>query len=80
MEGVNTEKHKQKKYLEVKKKANRAIYKGKSTLEKERLGNLMWSDDQKCDVFKTTKRMVKTNQDITGEQYIRNYDGVLAAS
>ena len=25
-------------------------------------------DDQKCNVFKIAKRMVKTNQDITGEQ------------
>ena len=36
--------------------------------------------DQKCDVSKTAKRMVKANQDIIGEQYIRNDDSVLAVS
>ena len=29
---------------------------------------LLQRDDQKCDVFKIVKRMVKTNQDIIGEQ------------
>ena len=28
---------------------------------------MQW-DDQKCNVFKIAKRMVKTNQDINGEQ------------
>ena len=37
-------------------------------------------DDQKGEMFKTAKRMVKTNQDIVGEQYKRNDDGVLAVS
>ena len=37
----------------------------------------MQQKDQKCDVFKTTKNMVKTNQDVIGEQWIRNDDGVL---
>ena len=40
----------------------------------------MWEDDQKCYVLKIAKRMVKTNQDIIGEQCIRNDDGVLAVS
>ena len=40
----------------------------------------MQRDDQKIDVFKIAKRMVKTNHDIIGEQYIRNDDGVLAVS
>ena len=31
-------------------------------------GNLTQRDDQKCDVFKTAKKMVKTNQDVSGEQ------------
>ena len=39
----------------------------------------MGRDDQKCDVFKIVKRMVKTNQDTVGEQCIRN-DGVMAVS
>ena len=37
-------------------------------------------DDQKCDLFKIPKRMVKINQDIIGEQYTRNDHGVLAVS
>ena len=37
----------------------------------------MRRDDQKFHVFKTPKRMVKTNQDIIGEQNIRNNNCVL---
>ena len=40
----------------------------------------MWRDDQKCDVLKIGKSMVKTNQDIIGEQCSRNNDGVQAVS
>ena len=40
----------------------------------------MQRDDQKCDVFKSAKRIVKTNQDVIGEQYIRYGDGVLSLS
>ena len=40
----------------------------------------MGRDDQKCDVLKIAKRMVKTNQDTVGEQCIRNDDGVMAVS
>ena len=40
----------------------------------------MWWDDKKSDVFKTAKRMVKTNQDIIGEQCLRKDDSVLAVS
>ena len=39
----------------------------------------MWQGDQKCDVFKMAKRMVKTNHNIR-EQCIKNDDGVLAVS
>ena len=37
----------------------------------------MQQKDQKYDVFKTVKSMVKTNQDVIGEQCIKNDDGVL---
>ena len=37
-------------------------------------------DDQKCDLFKIPKGMVKINQDIIGEQYTRNDHGVLSVS
>ena len=38
----------------------------------------MQQDDQKCGVFKIAKKMVKTNQDIIGEQCIKNDNGILA--
>ena len=37
--------------------------------EREIFEYVMQWDDQKCNVFKTAKRMVKINQDIIGEQY-----------
>ena len=36
------------------------------------------SNAQKCDEFKIAKRMIRTNQDIIGEQWIRNDSGALA--
>ena len=44
----------------------------KCKTERRRFGNVMQQKDKKCDVFKTAKSMVKTNQDIIGEQCIRN--------
>ena len=46
----------------------------------KRFGYIMRRDDQKDAVFKISKRMVKTNQDIIGEQYMRSNDGMLAAN
>ena len=41
----------------------------------------MWHEDQKYDVFKTAKWIVKTNQNIIGEQWINNNNnGVLTVS
>ena len=40
----------------------------------------MQRDDQKCEEFKIAERMVKTYQDITGAQYIKNDDGVMIVS
>ena len=40
----------------------------------------MQRDDQKLNVFKIEKRLVKTNQDIIGKQCIRNDDGVFTVS
>ena len=68
------------KYLEAKKKAGRTVYQAKCKAERKRFGRVMWRNDQKRDVFKIAKRIVKTNQDITGEQCIRNDNGVLAVS
>ena len=39
----------------------------------------MCPNNQKCDKFNITKRMVKTNQDIIGE-HIRNKDDVLVVT
>lgn len=40
----------------------------------------MWMDDQKYNVLKIAKRMIKTNHNITGEQFTRNDDGLLDLS
>ena len=48
--------------------------------ERITFGNVMQKDDQKCDVFKIVKGMVKTNQDIISQQCIWNDDGELAVS
>ena len=40
---------------------------------------MLYQDDQKCDVFKIPKRMVKVYQGIIGEKFIRNGHGVLVA-
>ena len=49
-------------YLEAKKKARRTVYQAKWKAEKNRFGNIRPRDYQKYDVFKTAKRVVKTNQ------------------
>ena len=65
------------KYLEPKKKVRGTVYQAKCKAEGNRFGNVMWQDDQKSDLFKTTKRMVKTNQNVICELYVKNDDGVL---
>ena len=80
MEGVETGSTSKEKYLEVKKKARKGCLQAKCKAERKIFGNVMRRDDQKCDVFKIAKKMVKTNQDIIAEQCIRNDDGVPAAS
>ena len=77
--GGNRESQVSKKYLEA-KKAMKTVYSAKCKTEREKFGNVMQRDDQKYDVFKIAKRMVKTNRDIIGEQCIRSDDGVLAVS
>ena len=68
MEGVETRKHKET-YLEPKKKAIKAAYQVKYKAERKRF-----------EAFKIAKSVVITNQDIIGEQWIRNDDGLLAVS
>ena len=79
MEGTETAEHKMK-YLKAKKKTRRkTVYQAKCRTERKRPGNVMWKDDQECDVFKFAKRMIKTNENIIGEQCIRNNDDVLTS-
>ena len=77
--GGNRESKVSKKYLEA-KNAVRTVYSAKCKTEREKFGNVIQRDDQKYDVFKIVKRMVKTNRDIIDEQCIRSDDGVLAVS
>ena len=64
----------------TKKKARRAVYQTKYNTERKRFRNFMQRVNQKCEVPKIAKRMVNANQDIIGEQCIRNDDGVLRVS
>ena len=68
------------KYLEAKKKAESAVYQAKCKPQRKIFGKVMWRCHEKQYVFKIAKSMVKTNQDIIGEQQIRNDDGALALS
>ena len=61
-------------YLEAKKKFRRAVYKAKCEAEKNRFADVENRDDQKCEVFKIAKRMVKTNQDTIGEAWESYYE------
>ena len=56
------------------------IYQAKCKPEKKRFGNFMLKAAQKCDVFKTAKRMIKINQGIISEHCIRSDDVVLTVS
>ena len=60
-----------------KKGSKRTVYQSKGKAERKKFGNVMRKDNQKCGAFKIAKMMVKTNQDVIGEQCIRNDDGVL---
>ena len=67
-------------YLEAKRKAKRAVYQAKCESERKRFGEIERRDDQKNEVFKIAKAMVKTNQDIVGEQCVKNDEGKLAVT
>ena len=57
-----------------KKLSGGIAYQSKCKAWRKRFGNIIWRDDQKCDVLKIAMKMVKTNQDIIGEHCIRNDD------
>ena len=56
------------------------IYQAKCKPERKRFGNFMFKAEQKCDVFKIAKRIIKTNQDIIGENCVRSDASVLVVS
>ena len=64
------------KYLEP-EKTRKTSNQVKCKAEREKIGNDMLQNDQKCDVLKIAN-MVKTNQDNAGGQHIRTDDGLLA--
>ena len=74
----NREKSKAK-YLEIKKKAKRAVYQAKYKKRKI-FRKALQKNYQKCYAFKISKKIVKTNQDIIAEECIRNYGVMLTVS
>ena len=48
-----------RKYVEAKKKAKRTVYQAKYKAERERSGNNMWQEDQKCDVLRLQREWSK---------------------
>ena len=71
-------KGKNKKFQQLKEKARRAGYPAKCEAETENISKWYGDGWQNYDVFKIAKNMVKINQNIIGNQCIRNNDGVLA--
>ena len=67
-------------YLEAKRRSTKAVYEARSESERIRFANIENRDDQKQEVFRIAKALVKDNRDIIGEQCIRNDDGGLAVS
>lgn len=68
-----------KKDSGAQKMTRKAFFKARSQLDGNRFENISWREYQRWEMFKTIKRTVTTNQDITGEQRKRN-DGVLPIS
>ena len=64
-------------YSEAKRSAKRAVWLAKSEAEKERFANISPNDGS---VFKLAKQMDRTNQDVVGENCIRNDKGELSLS
>ena len=67
MEGV-AEKRQQKKHLEAKRKAKSGVYVAKKNLERKKLEN----SDSKNLIFILAKRMKRENQDIVGDECVKN--------
>ena len=80
METGKHKKHKIRKVSRTKKKIRRAVYQAEYKAERRQFRNFMQVHDQKYNVSKISKRMVKANQDIIGDQCTRNDDGVLTVN
>ena len=65
-------------YLEAKKAAKRAVYDARKLAEEERFGDVLRREDDRVEVFKIAKQMMKTNQDVIGEKCVRNDRNELA--
>ena len=55
------------KYLKAKKEATRDVCNAKGKAERKRFGSVMRRNDRKSGVFKVTRKMVKTSEDVIGE-------------
>ena len=54
-------------YLAVKRRAGKAVYIAECEAERNRFADLSQRKDQICEVFNSTKKMVKSHKDIVGE-------------
>lgn len=54
-------------YLAVKTRAGKAVYIAECEAERNRFADLSQRKDQICEVFNSTKKMVKSHKDIVGE-------------
>ena len=69
-----------KEYLEAKKTAKRAFYDAKRASELERFENVLKREDDRAQVFKISKQVTTTNQEMVGDRRVRNDRGDLATS
>ena len=64
-------------YLEAKRKSRKVVFQARCKVERNRFAESNLRNDQKCEVFKIGKRMIKTNENISGRKCKRKSDGVL---
>ena len=68
------------RYLEAKRVAKSKVYAAKKEAEVRNFQNILTRDDEKEMVFKIAKQVVRTNQDVVGEGFVRDDNGELAIS
>ena len=67
-------------YAEAKRNANREVYTAQNSAVNEKCPNIETRDDQKQEMYKVSKQMQKINQDVVGEQCVRDDTGTLACT